>query len=265
MSKALPPLLTAEEEAELIGRVRAGEASADCRAARDRLVEANLRLVTSVARRHVGGSKLDFPDLVQEGSLGLLRAIETFDAGRGVRFGTYATWWIREAIGRAVADKGRTVRLPVRVQHTLHELNRVRAEMTEANGRQPSLQELADRLGWREERLVGLLGAARQEPVSLSQPIGEDDDGELGDLVAQRPGTGPEEAVLDAELRKAAVEAVGSLDEREQLVLRLRFGLGGGTPRTLHDIGHMLSLSGERVRQVERAGLERVRAALGPD
>jgi RNA polymerase primary sigma factor len=247
------PLLTAEREVELARRIEAGDA-----AARRRFTLANLRLVVSIAKRHTGRG-LPLLDLIQEGNLGLLRAVQTFDWRLGCKFSTYATWWIRQAITRAVARDGRTIRLPSYVGEALHKLRAVEERLTQELAREPTDDELGQELGIAPARVRELRGASRP-PESLDRPVGEDDGGTVADLIAQRQ-PGPE-AITDGHLlRQEAERALAeTLTEREQRVLRLRFGLGDGQAQPLEKIGARLGLTRERVRQIEHGALEKLRA-----
>jgi RNA polymerase primary sigma factor len=252
------PLLTAAQEVELAQRIEQGDA-----AARRRFTLANLRLVVSIAKRYVGRG-LALIDLIQEGNLGLMRAVQKFDWRRGYKFSTYATWWIRQAITRAIADKGRTIRLPVHVSEALTKLNAARRRLTQELGREPTDAEIGRELGIDPARVQELRRAARR-PASLDQPLGEDEEATLTDLVVDRSDRGPEAAIeersLEQEARRALAEA---LTEREQLVVRLRFGLGDGSGDghgyPLAKIGERLGLTRERVRQIEKEALGKLRA-----
>jgi RNA polymerase primary sigma factor len=268
-------LLTPEEEVDLAKRAQAGLAArtlleagelaptpevrsllAEARRATDELVAANLRLVISLARRYRGRG-LDLPDLIQEGNLGLLKAVERFDPSRGFRFSTYAAWWIRQAITRGLADRGRPVRLPVNAHETLAKLRFVEVELWQRLGREPSEQELADRLGLRVARLREIRLAA-EDVASLDSPVGGDGEGTLGSLVADASAADPA-ALAAVDAARAAVQAaVARLDDREREILHLRFGLDGEDPLTLEEIGQRYGVTRERIRQIELRGLRKL-------
>ena len=276
---AREPLLTKEEEVELAiaiekgeeaeaklagGRLKsevsirkAKETMRKGREARQRFIRANLRLVVSIARKYQGQG-LPFLDLVQEGNIGLMRAVELFDWRRGFKFSTYATWWIRQAITRAIADRGRQIRLPVHVHDQIRKLRRTFVQYSQRMGRDPTPEELADALGLPMEEIERLLEAERREPVSLQAPVGEDT--ELGDLLEQADEQSPLDQVEDAMLREEIGQAVANvLDARERRVIALRYGLGNGHAMSLRDVGKQMGLSGERVRLIEREALRKLR------
>jgi len=266
---ALHPLLTAAEEVELAGQIASGRApgatAAEVEAgarARDRFIASNLRLVVSIAKRYQS-SGLPLLDLVQEGNLGLMRAVEKFEPERGFKFSTYATWWIRQAVTRGIADKGRTIRVPAHIGDALASLNRVNAELTKQLGHEPTADELARVTGMPAARIAELR-AAVHDVVSLSAPLGEASDGELADLVADDQAAEPHHVATTRLEHEALATVLAKLSARERRVLQLRFGLTGGAPRTLEDVGREFSLTRERIRQIEAKALTKLRHPSAP-
>ena len=246
------PLLTAEEEKNLAMRMENGDMDA-----KKRLAEANLRLVVSIAKRYVGRGML-FLDLIQEGNLGLIKAVEKFDYRKGYKFSTYATWWIRQAITRAIADQARTIRIPVHMVETINKLIRVQRQLLQEKGREPYPEEIAEKMKLPVER-VREIQKISQEPVSLETPIGEEEDSHLGDFIQDDNVPVPAEAAAFTLLKEQLVEVLGTLTEREQKVLRLRFGLDDGRARTLEEVGKEFNVTRERIRQIEAKALRKLR------
>ena len=246
------PLLSLDEEIELAERILKGDDRA-----KKRLAEANLRLVVSIAKRYVGRGML-FLDLIQEGNLGLLKAAEKFDHTKGFKFSTYATWWIRQAITRAIADQARTIRIPVHMVETINKVKKVQSQLLHKNGQEPSVEELAQELDMPQDKVREILKVA-QEPISLESPIGEEEDSHLGDFIPDYDAPVPEEAATHTLLKEQLNEVLATLTPREAKVLSLRFGIEDGRPRTLEEVGKEFNVTRERIRQIEAKALRKLR------
>ncbi len=245
-------LLSLDEETELSKRIAEGDEEA-----KNRLAESNLRLVVSIAKRYVGRGML-FLDLIQEGNIGLMKAVEKFDADKGYKFSTYATWWIRQAITRAIADQARTIRVPVHMVETINKLSRYQRQLTLELNREPTDEELAKKMGMSPDKVREVIKIA-QDPVSLETPIGEEEDSHLGDFVPDESNMSPEDFTIHEMLKEEIGDVLLTLTEREEQVLRLRFGLDDGSSKTLEEVGQMFGVTRERIRQIEAKALRKLR------
>lgn len=246
------PLLSADEERILAENMEAGDIEA-----KKKLAETNLRLVVSIAKRYVGRG-MQFLDLIQEGNMGLMKAVEKFDFRRGFKFSTYATWWIRQAITRSIADQARTIRIPVHMVETINKLVRIERQLVQELGREPTNEEISEHMGIEVDK-VNEIRKIAQEPVSLETPIGEEDDSHLGDFIEDKTAIAPDEAANFSMLKEQLNQVLSTLSDREKKVLELRFGLNDGTPRTLEEVGKEFEVTRERIRQIEAKALRKLK------
>lgn len=246
-------LLTAEQEVELAKRILKGDERA-----KSELSQRNLKLVVSIAKNYVNRSSMQFLDLIQEGNLGLLKAVDKFDYTKGFRFSTYATWWIKQAITRAIADQARTIRIPVHMVETIHKLSRITKQLTQELGRDPSNAEIAEKMGVTEERVSEIQKIA-QDPVSIDSPVGEEDESKIGDFVEDESFKTPTESAAQDILKAQLLSVIETLTPREQKVIRLRYGLDDNHPRTLEEVGKEFNVTRERIRQIEAKALKKLR------